>query len=164
MKKITITILNTLLAVTIISTTIYASISYSISQNQIKESIKTNLLTGFIYDEAGDKTEIFKTIVKLTQLDEETVIRFMENETANQIITDIVNSIYDYNLTQDENYKYTKNQIIELVENNIDKILIEINYPITEKEKQEVINYTKNNTDYIIDTIYQVDIGGYKKW
>ena len=57
--------------------------------------LKINLLTGFIYDESGNKTEIFNTILRLTPLDEETVIKLMENETANDILTDIVNSIYD---------------------------------------------------------------------
>ena len=87
----------------------------------------------------------------------------MENETADNIITDIVNSIYDYNLTGDESYKYTNTQIINLVEENIDKVLSEIDYQITAEERQEVIDYTKNNTDYIIDTIYKTDIGDYTK-
>ena len=100
----------------------------------------------------------------LYQFDEETIIKFMENETADNIITDIVNSIYDYNLTGDESYKYTKQQIINLVEDNMDKILKEINYPITSEERQEVLDYTYNNTTYIIDTIYSTDIGDYKRW
>ena len=41
----------------------------------------------------------------------------MNNETANDILTDIVNSIYDYHLTGDEQYKYTSKQIIDIVEN-----------------------------------------------
>ena len=87
----------------------------------------------------------------------------MNNETANNILTDIVNSIYDYNLTGEEKYKYTSKQIIDIVENNIDKVLSEINYNISEEDRQSVINYTKNHTDYIIDTIYKTDIGDYQK-
>lgn len=163
MKKILISFLSILLAITIILEITYVSLADSITEEKIKESIKENLLTGFIYDDNGNKTEIFNTILKLTKLDEETVIKLMENETANNIITDIVNSIYDYNLTGDASYKYTGTEIINIVEENIDKVLSEIDYPITSEERSEVIDYTKNNTDYILDTIYKTDIGDYTK-
>ena len=164
MKKISITFLSFLLVISIVTQVIYTSLADSITETKIKESIKENLLTGFIYDDNGNKTEIFNTILRLTKLDEETVIKFMENATADEIITDIVNSIYDYNLTGDESYKYTGTKIIELVENNMDKILSEIDYHITAKERQEVLDYTYNNTNYILDTIYSTDIGDYTKW
>ena len=163
MKKIITTTLSILLTLAIISEITYTSIANSITENQIRESIKNNLLTGLIYDDNGNKTEIFNTIVRLTKLDEETVIKLMENETADNIITDIVNSIYDYNLTGDESVKYTGSEIIAIVEDNIDKVLSEIDYSITSKERAEVIDYTKNNTDYILETIYSTDIGDYTK-
>ncbi|MCI6265332.1 MAG: hypothetical protein MR598_00610 [Erysipelotrichaceae bacterium] len=163
MKKIITTTLSILLALTIILEITYTSLSNSITENKIKESIKNNLLTGLIYDDNGNKTEIFNTIVRLTTLDEDTVIRLMENETADGIITDIVNSIYDYNLTGDESVKYTGDEIISIVEDNIDKVLSEINYPITKEEREETITYTKTHTDYILDTIYSTDIGDYTK-
>lgn len=163
MKKVSLKLLSILLIITLTTEVIYVSISNSLKEETIKENIRKNLLTGFIYDNNGNKTEIFKTILRLTTLDEETVIKLIENETANNLLTDIVNSIYDYNLTHDESYKYTSNQIINLVEENMDKILQEINYNITPKEREEVLDYTKNNTDYIIDTIYKTDIGDYQK-
>lgn len=163
MKKILLSILSFTLGLAIITQITYVSLANSLTSTKIKESIKENLLTGFIYDDNGNKTEIFNTILRLTKLDEETIIKFMENETADNIITDIVNSIYDYNLTGDESYKYTRQQIINIVEDNMDKILKEINYPITSEERQEVLDYTYNNTTYIIDTIYSTDIGDYKR-
>lgn len=163
MKKTITALLSVLLTVTIIYTIAYTSISSSITETKIKESIKNNLLTGLIYDDNGNKTEIFNTILRLTKLDEETVIRLMENETADEIITDIVDSIYDYNLTGDESVKYTGAEIIEIVEDNIDKVLSEINYQIKPSDREEALNYTRNNTDYIINTIYSTDIGDYTK-
>lgn len=163
MKKRFTKFLSFILIITIIFEILYTSIANSITETKIKESIKNNLLTGLIYDDNGNKTEIFNTIVKLTTLDEETVIKLMKNETADNIITDIVDSIYDYNLTKDESVKYTKEQIIQIVEDNIDKVLSEINYPITAKEREETIKYTKTNTDYILETIYSTDIGDYSK-
>ena len=164
MKKISLSILSFLLGLTLITHITYTSIANSLTTNKIKESIKENLLTGFIYDDNGNKTEIFNTILRLTKLDEETIIKLIENETADEIITDVVNSIYDYNLTGDASYKYTKQQVIDIVEDNMDKILIEIDYKITENDRQEVLDYTYNNTDYIINTIYSTDIGDYKRW
>ena len=164
MKKIILNTLSIVLAVSIVTLVTYTSIADSITETKIKESIKENLLTGFIYDDNGNKTEIFNTILRLTKLDEETVIKFMENKTADKIITDVVNSIYDYNLTGDPSYKYTSNKIISLVEDNMDKILSEINYTITKEERQEVLDYTYNNTTYIINTIYSTNIGDYTKW
>ena len=32
-----------------------------------------------------------------------------------------------------------------------------------EKQRQEILDYTYNNTDYIIKTIYSTNIGNYKK-
>lgn len=163
MKKIFICILSIVLTITIITTIIYTSIANSLKEETVKSSIRENLLTGFIYDDNGNKTEIFKTILELTTLDEETVIKLIENEKANEILTDIVNSIYDYNLTGEESYKYTPEQIIDIVESNMDQILTEINYNISQQDRKEVINYTKTNTNYIIDTIYSTDIGDYIK-
>ena len=140
MKKYILPILSITLGITIIAEITYVSLSNSITDNQKKESIKSNLLTGLIYDDNGNKTEIFYTILNLTNLDEETVIKLMNNKKADKIITDIVDSIYDYNLTGDNSYKYTKTKIITIVEENIDEILGEINYNITEKQRQEILD------------------------
>ena len=134
MKKILNICLCILLSFSIIGTTLYVSLSNSITEKQIKESIKKNLLTGFIYDESGNKTEIFNTILRLTPL------------------------------TGNDSYKYTPERIIRIVENNMDKVLREIDYPITEKEREETLDYVRTHTDYIIDTIYKTDIGDYRKW
>ena len=163
MKKVFTMICCLILSLSIILEIGYVSLSNAITENKVKESIKQNLLTGFIYDKNGNKTEIFNTILRLTTLDEDTVVKIMNNETANDILTDIVNSIYDYHLTGDEQYKYTGKQIIDIVENNMDKVLSEIDYSISEEDRKSVMNYTKNHTDEIIDTIYKTDIGDYQK-
>lgn len=163
MKKVFTMICCLILSLSIILEIGYASLSNAITENKVKESVKQNLLTGFIYDKNGNKTEIFNTILRLTTLDEDTVVKIMNNETANDILTDIVNSIYDYHLTGDEQYKYTSKQIIDIVENNMDKVLSEIDYPISEEDRKSVMNYTRNHTDDIIDTIYKTDIGDYQK-
>ena len=52
---------------------------------------------------------------------------------------------------------------ILIVEDNIDKVLREIDYYISVDEREEAIEYTKDNTDYILDVIYSTDIGDYRK-
>ena len=163
MRRFLNLLLKFLLVVVIIGDVIYFSFANSIREDVIRESIKKELLTGFIYEDDGRKTEIFNTIVRLTHLSEEDVIKLMENETANDIITDFVDSIYDYNLTGDVSYKYTKDKLIEIVEINFDKVLSEIGYNYSANDKRDVMNYVRDNSDYILDTIYATDIGGYTK-
>ena len=163
MKNFIIKSLGVILGVAIIGECSFIAIANSISDNVVRESIKSQLLTGFIYEDDGRKTEIFNTIVRLTKLDEETVIKLMENDTANEIITDVVDSIYDYNLTGESSYKYSRERIISIVEDNMDKVLSEIDYYISSSDREEVIRYTRNNTDYILDVIYSTDIGDYRK-
>lgn len=163
MKKNVIAILSAILVIMLSLDSMYLALSDSVSRDNVKSNIKNDLLSGFIYDEEGNKTEIFKTLLRLTTLDEETIIKMMENETMDELLTDVVNSIYDYNLTGDSSYKYTGSKIISLVEDNMDKILSEINYTISSEDRKEVIDYVHNNTDYIIDTIYSTDIGDYTR-
>ena len=163
MKNFIIKSLGVILGVAIIGECSFIAIANSISDNVVRESIKSQLLTGFIYEDDGRKTEIFNTIVRLTKLDEETVIKLMENDTANEIITDVVKSNYDYNLTGDSSYKYTSSEIIEIVRDNIDKVLSEIDYSISSSDRNSAIRWTENNTDYILDVIYSTDIGDYER-
>ncbi len=163
MRKFWCGFISFILVIGIIGVNVYMSISNSISSNLIKNNISNNFMSGIIYDDNGNKSEIFNTIVRLSGLDEDTVLRLMENETAKKYITDVVNSIYDYNLTGNDSYKYTKDEIYDIVEQNIDKVMSEIDYSFSESNKREVIKYMDNNMDYIINTIYSTDIGGYTR-
>ncbi len=161
MKKFIITFMSIIITISIISFNIFISISKSIKPESISSNVETKLFNNFIHDDNGNETEIFKTIKELTTLDDDTLIKLIEHSTVNEILTDIVNSIYDYNLTGDISYKYTNEQIINIVEDNIDTVLKDIDYNITKKQRDDVIKYTYENTDYIIDTIYSTDIGDY---
>ncbi len=162
MKKALIIILSIISVLTLSITSVYVSISRALETKNIKSNISNNLLTGLIYDENGNKTEIFKTVLLLTTLDEDTVVKLINNEKANKILTDLINSVYDYNLTGDSKYKYTPQQIISLVKNNLDEVTAEINYNLDASDKKEIINYVENHINYIIDTIYKIDLGDYR--
>lgn len=163
MNKNKNTILKTIFILLLIITITYTSISNSITPKSLKTASKSLVKSGLIYNDDNTYTEIFKTIVKLTTLSEEDVLKMLKLDYVDTIVTDIVDSIYEYNLTNDKSVKYTKEEIIQIVEDNIDNVVKDINYPLSAQNRTEVINYTKNNTDYIIDTIYTTDIGNWKK-
>lgn len=163
MKKFKDKILKTIFIIMLIITIIYTSISNSITPKSLKTASKSLVKSGLIYNDDNTYTEIFKTIVKLTTLSEEDVLKMLKLDYVDTIVTDIVDSIYEYNLTSNESVKYTKEKIIQIVEDNIDNVVKDINYPLSEQNRTEAINYTKNNTDYILDTIYTTDIGNWKK-
>ena len=48
----------------------------------------------------------------------------------------------------------TKEELNELAENNIDKIIDESGNNISDKEKENILNNIKNNGNYIIESIY----------
>lgn len=162
MSKFKNNLLTTICIILLITTIIYTSISNSITPKSLKTASKNLVQTGLIYNDDNTYTDIFNTILKLTPLTEQQVLDMMNLDYVEEILTDIVNSIYDYNLTGDETVKYTKEEIIKLVEDNIVKVTTDINYPLSNQDKIEAINYTKENTDYIIDTIYQTNIGDWK--
>ena len=162
MSKFKNNLLTTICIILLITTIIYTSISNSITPKSLKTTSKNLVQTGLIYNDDNTYTDIFNTILKLTSLTEQQVLDMMNLDYIEEILTDIVNSIYDYNLTGDETLKYTKEEIIKLVEDNIVKVTTDINYPLSNQDKIEAINYTKENTDYIIDTIYQTNIGDWK--
>ena len=162
MSKFKNNLLTTICIILLITTIIYTSISNSITTKSLKTTSKNLVQTGLIYNDDNTYTDIFNTILKLTPLTEHQTLDMMNLDYVEEILTDIVNSIYDYNLTGDETVKYTKEEIIKLVEDNIVKVTTDINYPLSNQDKIEAINYTKENTDYIIDTIYQTNIGDWK--
>ena len=162
MSKFKSNLLTTICIILLITTIIYISISNSITTKSLKTTSKNLVQTGLIYNDDNTYTDIFNTILKLTPLTEQQALDMMNLDYVEEILTDIVNSIYDYNLTGDETVKYTKEEIIKLVEDNIVKVTTDINYPLSNQDKIEAINYTKENTDYIIDTIYQTNIGDWK--
>ena len=162
MSKFKSNLLTTICIILLITTIIYTSISNSITTKSLKTTSKNLVQTGLIYNDDNTYTDIFNTILKLTPLTEQQALDMMNLDYVEEILTDIVNSIYDYNLTGDETVKYTKEKIIKLVEDNIVKVTTDINYPLSNQDKIEAINYTKENTDYIIDTIYQTNIGDWK--
>lgn len=155
-------LLSILLSISIIITIIYSSISTSINTKSLKETSRNFVKNGIIYNNDNTYTEIFNTIVKLTTLNEEYIINALKLDYVNDIITDIVNSIYEYNITGNENVKYTKEKIIQLIEENLEKIAKDINYNLNNNDKENILKYTKENIDYIINTIYNTNIGNWR--
>ena len=73
MRKTLTILFSIILTLAITTEIIYASISGSITEKQIKESIKNNLLTGFIYDDNGNMINKPDVILKKGVLGEYTI-------------------------------------------------------------------------------------------
>ena len=162
MKNIKNTILTSIFIILLSTTIIYTSISNSLTKSSLKSASRTLVKTGLIYNDDNTYTDIFNTILKLTPLTEQQAIDMVNLDYVEEILTDIVDSIYEYNLTGDETVKYKNEEIIKLVEDYIVQVTTDINYPLSETDRLEAIKYTHENIDYIMDTIYATDIGDWK--
>ena len=69
----------------------------------------------------------------------------MENENINESISEIVSSVYNYNLTGNEDYKLSEEVIVSMIEDNIDELASINNQDITEEEKEEILKYVREN-------------------
>lgn len=161
MTKIKNNILITLFIIFLIFTIIYTSISNSITTTSLKKASKNLVKTGLIYNDDNTYTDIFNTILKLTPLTEEQAKNMLNLDYVEDTLTNIVDSIYEYNLTNNESAKYKDEEIIKIVEDNLEKVTADINYPLSETDKNEALEYTKENIKYIINTIYQTNIGNW---
>lgn len=162
MKNIKNTILTSIFIILLSTTIIYTSISNSLTKSSLKSASRTLVKTGLIYNDDNTYTDIFNTILKLTPLTEQQAIDMVNLDYVEEILTDIVDSIYEYNLTGGETVKYKDEEIIKLVEDYIVQVTTDINYPLSENDRLEAIKYTHENIDYIMDTIYATDIGDWK--
>lgn len=162
MKNIKNTILTSIFIILLSTTIIYTSISNSLTKSSLKSASRNLVKTGLIYNDDNTYTDIFNTILKLTPLTEQQAIDMVNLDYVEEILTDIVDSIYEYNLTGDETVKYKDEEIIKLVEDYIVQVTTDINYPLSETDRIEAIKYTHENIDYIMETIYATDIGDWK--
>lgn len=162
MKNIKNTILTSIFVILLSTTIIYTSISNSLTKSSLKSASRNLVKTGLIYNDDNTYTDIFNTILKLTPLTEQQAKDMVNLDYVEEILTDIVDSIYEYNLTGDETVKYKDEEIIKLVEDYIVQVTTDINYQLSETDRIEAIKYTHENIDYIMETIYATDIGDWK--
>lgn len=161
MKKI-ITIFISIITVLLISiTSIYLAITKSLSEESINNNIKNNMFSSDT-SENGDNSNLFKNIIEENIDKENPLSKIAESPTATDILSDVVESVYNYNLSGDDNYKYTEEEIVTIVENNIDEISKELDYELSDQEKEEILEYVKDNAKSLIDVIYDINIGEYR--
>lgn len=150
MKK-TINILLVILLIIIeLSTITLITLKITINKNNInkiikqttKEISKNKEITENLTDKINKETNIDKKVIEST----------LNSKTAQGVLSDITSNVIDYKLGKSE--KMTKEKLNELAENNIDKVISESGYDITDKEKENILNNIKNNGNYIIESIY----------
>lgn len=150
MKKLINIILIILLATIELTTITYLTLKITISRNNINKIIKatTNNITSNkeIVDNLTNK------INKETNIDKRVIESTLNSKTAQDVLSDITSNVIDYKLGKSD--KMTKEELNELAENNIDKVISESGYNISDREKENILNNIKNNGNYIIESIY----------
>ena len=150
MKKIINIILIILLAIIELTTITYLTLKITVSRDNINKIIKatTNNITNNkeIVDDLANK------INKETNIDKRVIESTLNSKTAQDVLSDITSNVIDYKLGKSD--KMTKEELNELAENNIDKVISESGYNISDREKENILNNIKNNGNYIIESIY----------
>ncbi len=150
MKKAINIFLIILLVIIELLTITFITLKITINKNNInkiikqttKEISKNKEITENLTDKINKETNIDKKVIEST----------LNSKTAQDILSVITSNVIDYKLGKSE--KMTKEKLNELAENNIDKVISESGYDITDKEKENILNNIKNNGNYIIESIY----------
>ena len=150
MKKLINVILIILLAIIELTTITYLTLKITISKNNIDKIINTT--TNNISNNKEITNELTDKIHQQTNIDKKVIESTLNSKTAQNVLSDITNNVIDYKLGKSD--KMTKEELNELAENNIDKVIDESGYNISDKEKANILNNIKNNGNYIIESIY----------
>lgn len=150
MKKLINIILIILLAIIELTTITYLTLKITISKNNIDKIINTT--TNNISHNKEITNELTDKIHQETNIDKKVIESTLNSKTAQNVLSDITSNVIDYKLGKSD--KMTKEELNELAENNIDKVIDESGYNISDKEKENILNNIKNNGNYIIESIY----------
>ena len=150
MKKLINIILIILLAIIELTTITYLTLKITISKNNIDKIINTT--TNNISNNKEITNELTDKIHQETNIDKKVIESTLNSKTAQNVLSDITSNVIDYKLGKSD--KMTKEELNELAENNIDKVIDESGYNISDKEKENILNNIKNNGNYIIESIY----------
>lgn len=150
MKKLMNIILIILLAIIELTTITYLTLKITVSRNNINKIIKAT--TNNITNNKEIVDDLTNKINKETNIDKRVIESTLNSKTAQDVLSNITSNVIDYKLGKSD--KMTKEELNELAENNIDKVISESGYNISDREKENILNNIKNNGNYIIESIY----------
>lgn len=150
MKKLMNIILIILLAIIELITITYLTLKITVSRNNINKIIKAT--TNNITNNKEIVDDLTNKINKETNIDKRVIESTLNSKTAQDVLSNITSNVIDYKLGKSD--KMTKEELNELAENNIDKVISESGYNISDREKENILNNIKNNGNYIIESIY----------
>lgn len=150
MKKLMNIILIILLAIIELTTITYLTLKITVSRNNINKIIKAT--TNNITNNKEIVDDLTNKINKETNIDKRVIESTLNSKTAQDVLSDITSNVIDYKLGKSD--KMTKEELNELAENSIDKVISESGYNISDREKENILNNIKNNGNYIIESIY----------
>ena len=150
MKKLMNIILIILLAIIELTTITYLTLKITVSRNNINKIIKAT--TNNITNNKEIVDDLTNKINKETNIDKRVIESTLNSKTAQDVLSNITSNVIDYKLGKSD--KMTKEELNELAENNIDKVISESGYNVSDREKEDILNNIKNNGNYIIESIY----------
>ena len=74
------------------------------------------------------------------------------SKTAQNVLSEITNDVIDYKMGKSE--KMSNEELYNYANNNIDKVIDETDYNISNEEKENILNNIKNNSNSIIESLY----------
>lgn len=143
-------------------TILYISITNSLSEKSINNNVKDNFVENIMYDDNGNNSELLDEIINNSGIDKDTLNKIMENDNIRGTINEIVGSIYNYNLTGNDDYKLSEDAIVNMIESNIDEIANISGEEINEEEREEILKYVRENSKDLVDSIYSINTGDYR--
>ena len=150
MKKFFNVILVILLIIIEFSTILLVVSKHTITKENINK-IFNSTTESFLNDD-NVKNNIIDTLSKETSIDKTFIKNTLESKTAKKVLSEITNSVIEYNLGNKE--KLSKDEINNLIDNNIDDVIEETNYNISDSEKEKLVNDIKKNSDKILERLY----------
>ena len=150
MKKFFNIILVILLIIIEFSTILLVVSKHTITKENINKIF--NSTTESLLNDDNVKNNIIDTLSKETSIDKTFIKNTLESKTAKKVLSEITNSVIEYNLGNKE--KLSKDEINNLIDNNIDDVIEETNYNISDSEKEKLVNDIKKNSDKILERLY----------
>lgn len=149
-KKIFNVLLVIVLVISTFSLILFGTLKLSISKNGIKRMINT-VSKEMLKDESA-MNNVKKELSDELDLDVEMVDYIMKSDTAQNVISEVVDKVISYNLGDAK--KMTSEDIYDIANDNIDEIAKETGYKLTDSEKRELLDEIKDNSKVLIESLY----------
>lgn len=154
-RKTTILIVFIASILTIIYTlaSTYAVIIEVKEEDGIKEIVNEITIRDLVTDENGVYNQYYYDIKKELDITDEEATLIIISEPLNENLKEVLTSIVDYNLNNNNNAKLSNNELYELIENGLNNT-----GNLSENLKIKVLNKSNEYIQDVSEFLYDIDI------